>query len=437
MNTWDTVLFRWPFWLVLGAVLCAAGGWLYVQRVLVAHQIADAAVHGTPRGNLSDLYPRWLGARELLLRGRDPYSSDVTREIQAGYYGRPLDPSRPADPKDQQAFAYPVYVVFYLAPTVHLPFRTLQKAFFWLLIGLTLGSVSLWLRALQWPVAAWVQAVILALTLGSVPVLQGLKLQQLSLLVAALLAAAVALLSAGRPLEAGVFLAMATMKPQLVLPLLLWLGIWSIGDWRHRYRWMVSFLLCMTALVGASELWLPHWIARFWHAIGDYWQYTHAQPMLESLLTRPLGGLLEILFSGAVAIVCWRQRRQEANTHAFQAATCLVMVLTVLTMPTFSLYNQVLLLPAVLLLARDRKAVWGRSLIDRALLILLSALLAWPYVTSTVLAGLSFGLPPDLVQRGWALPGWTVLMLPVGVAAPMLLHGHRESFVADSERVPS
>ena len=61
--------------------------------------------------DLSDLYPRWLGARELLLHHRDPYSPEVTREIQIGYYGRPLDPSRPQDPRDQQGFAYPAYVV--------------------------------------------------------------------------------------------------------------------------------------------------------------------------------------------------------------------------------------------------------------------------------------------------------------------------------------
>ena len=101
-----------PLFQLLAALLCAVSMWIFVQRVVVMYQISDAAATGRPRGNLSDLYPRWLGARELLLRGRDPYSLAVTREIQAGYYGRPLDPSRPSDPKDQQAFAYPVYVVF-------------------------------------------------------------------------------------------------------------------------------------------------------------------------------------------------------------------------------------------------------------------------------------------------------------------------------------
>ena len=96
------------------------------------------------------LYPRWLGSRELLLHGRDPYSSEITREIQIGYYGRPLDASRPNDPGDQEAFAYPVYVAFLFAPTVRLPFPVVQKIFRWTLAGLTVLSVLLWLRVVNW-----------------------------------------------------------------------------------------------------------------------------------------------------------------------------------------------------------------------------------------------------------------------------------------------
>src|SRR5208283_2323024 len=133
-------------WLLL-AILCAAGVWLYASRVLIPYQISDAAMHGRPRGNLSDLYLHWVGARELLLNGRDPYGPDVTREIQQGYYGRPLDPARPADPRDQR-FAYPVYVVFCLAPTIHLPFEIVRRGFFWVLLGLTVATIPLWLRVL-------------------------------------------------------------------------------------------------------------------------------------------------------------------------------------------------------------------------------------------------------------------------------------------------
>ncbi len=141
--------------------------WFYVDRILIAYQREDAAEHGRPRGNLSDLYPRWLGARELLLRGRNPYSQEITIEIQKGYYGRALDPTRPDDPKDKEGFAYPVYVVFLLAPLIDLPFAVLQTAFYWFLALLTAASVWLWLRTLRWRLPAVSVGSCIVLTLGS------------------------------------------------------------------------------------------------------------------------------------------------------------------------------------------------------------------------------------------------------------------------------
>jgi hypothetical protein len=50
----------------------------------------------------------------------------VTREIQLGFYGRQIDPNNPSDPKDQVAFAYPLYVIFLFWPTTALPFHTVS-----------------------------------------------------------------------------------------------------------------------------------------------------------------------------------------------------------------------------------------------------------------------------------------------------------------------
>jgi len=428
---------RAHIWLVLAALLSAVGGWLYVQRVLIAHQIGYAAVHGTPRGNLSDLYPRWIGAQELLLHGRDPYSAEVTREIQAGYYGRPLDPSRPEDPKDQQAFAYPVYVVFYLAPAIHLGFGVVQRAFFWMLIGVTLASIPLWLRALSWPVSPSVQAAMMALTLGSMPVLQGLKLQQLTLLVAAMCALAMALLVAGRPIAAGVLLALASIKPQLVLLLLGWLALWTLADWRRRYPLAVSFLATMTILAAASEWYLPHWIPRFWRAIHEYQHYTGASSVMDKFMGPPWSWTFELLAFAATMGVCWRERRQPANSGAVAFTFSLVLATTVLIIPSLANYNQVLLIPALLVVAKESQTIWRESVPNRALFVVTICLIFWPWIASVVLAGLSFVLAPETVERGWAIPLWTAIQIPVGVAALMLFHYHQKTFTASAGRSTS
>jgi hypothetical protein len=421
-------IFHRPLWLVLAAVLAAAGVWLYAQRVLIRYQLADAAAHGRPRGNLSDLYPRWLGAKELLLHGRDPYSTEVAREIQAGYYGRPLDPSRPNDPTDEQGFAYPVYVVFCLAPTIGLPFALVQKSFFWILLVLTSASTLLWLRVLRWSAPLWTQISLLALTLGSVAVMQGLKLQQMSLLVAGLVAIAIALLVMDYAVAAGVLLALASMKPQLVMLLLVWLAIWTMADWRRRYRGAVSFLATMAILIAASEWYLPHWIPRFWQAVREYQSYTGAMSVTDKLIGAPWSRVLELLTFAATMRACWGERRQAANTSAFAFTISLVLATTILLVPTYAPYNQVLLIPAMLLLVKERRTIWQRSVANRVLFVITSGLILWPWMSSTVLAGLSFILPQDTVERAWAIPAWTVTQIPVGVAALMLVHYYQKTF---------
>ncbi len=255
--------------------------WFYVQCVLIPYEKADAAAHDRPRGNLSDLYPRWLGARELLLHHRNPYSDDFTLEIQKEYYGRALDPARPDDPKDQQAFAYPVYVVFLLAPLIGFSFHSVHVFFYWLLAGLTAASVLLWLRIIMWRLPWLATAICIMLALGSFPAVQGIKLQQLTLLVAALLAAAAACATGGYFFCAGALLALATIKPQLAWPLVVWLLAWAASDWRTRRKLLFGFALVSTLLLTGAEVVLPGWWRMFAAAIGHYRQYTHSQPVLE------------------------------------------------------------------------------------------------------------------------------------------------------------
>jgi hypothetical protein len=357
----------------------------------------------------------------------------VTRDIQQGYYGRPLDPARPGDPKDQQGFAYPVYVAFCLAPTIHLPFEIVRKGFFWVLLGLSLAAVPLWLRVLRWFVPLWAQAGLVILTIGSLPVMQGLKLQQMTLFVVALLAIAMALLASDRPIAAGIVLALATIKPQLVWLLLLWLMIWTLADWRRRYRWVASFLFTMAILFAASEWYLPHWIPRFLQAVRDYRNYTDAVSIMDKLVPAPWGWLPRVLATAATAHIGWKNRRIAEHTPEFATTVSLVLAVTVIIIPSYALYNQVMLLPALLTLLRERQLIRNRNRSSRALLSLAAVLLLWPWLASVVLTGLSFVLPLETVETAWAVPFWTALPLPVVVATMVLIRSYQKSFARQGE----
>lgn len=393
--------------------------WFYVDGVLIPHQKADAAAHSRPRGNLSDLYPRWLGSRELLLHGRDPYSPEITREIQIGYYGRILDANRLYDPKDQQSFAYPVYVAFLLAPTITLPFPAVQAGFRYFLIALVPATVLLWLFALRWRPKASTTVILLLLTLGSFPGLQGIKLQQLSVLVSALLAASVALLISGHLVLAGVVLALATIKPQLTVLIAAWLLLWGVSR-RERLGFVWGFAGTLAALVLAGQLVLPGWIPRFVDGLTAYQHYTGGGRSLLDVLTNPfLGKLIAAALIVGCAVFCWRLRAEPSDTGDFRLAMALVLALTVVVVPMFAPYNQLLLLPAIFLLLQHWEPIW-QSLAGRALAIVILAAIFWPWLVSLALLILSVFVPAPTVEQAWPLPLYTSFAIPLAVLAGLL-----------------
>jgi hypothetical protein len=407
--------------LLLVAALSAASMWFYVDKILVGHQIAEAAAHERPRGNLSDLYPRWLGARELLLHRRNPYGDDITIEIQKGYYGRALDARRAYDPKDQQGFAYPVYVVFLLAPLIGIQFHAVQLFFHWLLVGLTAASVALWLRTLRWKWSWLATAAAILLMLGSVPSVQGIKLQQLSLLVAALMATCAACVASGFLFSGGVLLALATIKPQLALPLVAWLVLWTVSDWPGRRKFLLGFGFAMALLLAGAEIVLPGWWRMFADALRQYHRYTQNQSVLDELV--PWWGAGKILAAGAVlgsAFVLWKIRRAPADSPQFGRAIALVMALTVLVVPMYAPYNQVLLVPAVLVLLRDRNRITSGS---RALRFCYAAgviALVWQWLASLGLS-ITFFFAPAVALDAWKWPFFATFALPVLVFALILM----------------
>src|SRR5579872_1587436 len=65
-----------PWLMLVFAVLVSVGVWHWAVALLLPASTAHALAIGRPIGNNSDLYPRWLGACEMLLLHRDPYSAE-------------------------------------------------------------------------------------------------------------------------------------------------------------------------------------------------------------------------------------------------------------------------------------------------------------------------------------------------------------------------
>src|SRR5262249_23524557 len=196
-------------------------------------------------------------------------------------------------------FAYPVYVAFVLASSIFLPFSVVHTIFFWLLLFLTALTVVLWAKVIHWQLPRTILAALIVFVLGSFPAVQGLKLQQLSLLVFALISISVVSLVHGRYWIAGIVLALSTIKPQLTLLLIFWLLLWGLSDLSRRRGLIYGFGLTMATLLIGAEFLLPGWIWRFRDALAAYAQYTGGLGSTLEVLITPLLGR----FVAAVLVV--------------------------------------------------------------------------------------------------------------------------------------
>ena len=286
-------------WLLLSA-LSAASMTYYVTEIWSANQ---------PPG-FSDLYAPWWAAHELLLHGRNPYSPAVAHEIQTVIYGAPVTPSANDPSGLAGGFAYPPYAVLLLWPMIYLPFAAAQKVFLFAAVLATLLNLTLWLRALRLRPTA-VHWVMLALfVLGSFPALQALKLQNLSLLAAALIAISIFLLSSNRFVLAGIFLAASTFKPQFTVVLIPWLLVWTLADWRARRPLAESFLGTMLLLGLVSEWLVPGWIPGFLHIVSAYRRYTYGHSLLDVWFAPTFGPIASVILVLAALAVGWRHRAE-------------------------------------------------------------------------------------------------------------------------------
>ncbi|HTS04934.1 MAG TPA: glycosyltransferase family 87 protein [Candidatus Eisenbacteria bacterium] len=402
-------------WLLLAVFTCAVT-LAYRQRILLPWEHYINVERGSLKAEMGDLYPRWVGTRELLLHGRNPYGPEVSHEIQTAFYGHAIEQTynKPeAKILDEQRFAYPVYVVFLLAPTMDLDFAKVQKwapVAFGIFVAL---SVWLWLRVLDWRISHLSTVALILIVLSTPQMLQGFRLHQIGLFVFFLLALASWCVVREHLFLAGVLLALSTIKPQTVVLCVVWFLLWTLGGWKNRWRLAGGFAAATIALVGAGELLLPRWPQYFLEGVEDYPKYFWTTSLTRLVLGNWIGGSLSIAAIGLLLAYAWSKRRVAAQSADFVELLSMFFVASALVLPLLIPFNQGLLLLPVFMLLRDWRTLpnYGRKAFV--------GLLAWPVIAASIL----LIHPPDThsITRTPFLPSALILLTPFLVCVLMFL----------------
>lgn len=359
-----------------------------------------------------DFYPIWLTGRALLLHRVNPYTPEMTRDIQTGLYGHVMDSGRAADyPIDYRAFSYPLYTDLLAAPVLPLSFDWVRRLLTLLLVPMTAFSVILWFAALGVRVRISTLAIATVLTLVSYPVIEGLYAEQMGLFAGFALAVCIYALTINRFFLAGTALAVASVKPQMIWLIAPCLLLWSVSDWKNRKRFALTFCGCTMLFLVASEALIPGWFAGWWRIVTRYSSYT-LPPLPQFILGKWMGNAVAVALVLFALAVAWRARREPAITSGFSLACCEILGITALLLPTAgAVYDEIILLPAIFwIFSRAMKLAHAR-LPMRILVGCGIVALAWEWMFASAVSICDLFWPSLAHSRA-------LLILPTRMAAP-------------------
>jgi hypothetical protein len=272
----------------------------------------------------TDFLVHWMGARELLMNGISPYSDLTALKIQVAIYGRPARPG-----EHEFRVAYPLYSTAIFAPFAMLSDFTLARAL-WMtsLQAALLALVFLSLQLTAWRPGILVLALLLVFSLLWYHALRGIINGNAVILVAFLIGAALLALKSGKDELAGVLLAFTTIKPQVVVILLLFIFIWVISS--RRWPVIFWFLVTLVFLTLAGLAFVPDWPLQNLREVLRYPGYNPPgtpgaafQEWWPGIGARLGWGLT--IFMAALLLVEWWQAR-KSDFPWFLWAACLTLV---------------------------------------------------------------------------------------------------------------
>jgi hypothetical protein len=352
--------------------------WLILALLLVLLIAAESFALYTvftsnfPGGN--DFFVRWLGGREYLLHGTNPFDHSIAEKAQITMFGHL---ARPED-KDQAYFAYPLYTLYLFWPLSLVPYAWAQAIWMTLLQFILLGSTIFAIRLAHWHPPTWLFWLTIFWGILFYNGARAIILGQFSILVGLFLLLGLWAIERRRDGWAGVFLSLTTIKPQMVFLVLAFLLLWALV--RRRWRLIGSFVGSILFLVGSSMLLVPTWPLDFVRNAVAYSDYVAFGTPLENLLhflfpapvAAPLVVALSALFCLALLPGWWLALHSQPGGYTW-AVLSTIIVGSLVTFRSATANQMILYLPIFFFFRRltGRRAALTAALIEIGLAVVM------------------------------------------------------------------
>ena len=223
---------------------------------LVNYQFANNNHGGT------DFLVHYTGARATIFEGINPYSDEVATRIQIAAYGHPAE-----GVEHELRAAFPLYAIFLFAPFSIIGNYVLARAVWMTVLEAALILMAfLSPRLVDWKPDIKLYGGILLFSLIWYHSARGILNGNAVILISLLITAALLMIKKGQDAQAGLLLAITTIKPDLILIFLTFVLFWAI--YQKRWKLIIWFLGSMIVFIGLSLILIPGWIYQyFWEVL--------------------------------------------------------------------------------------------------------------------------------------------------------------------------
>lgn len=338
--------------------------WIWILAAIVAVVVAVFLTIGNyhyaslnPGGN--DFLVHWMGTRSYITEGLSPYSDEVALRIQNMVYGRPAQAG-----EHELRVAYPLYSIIFFLPFALIKDFTMARAIWMTVLEIALVVLCfLSLRLTRWKPTPLILMLLLLFSLFWYHGLRALILGNAVVLVTLLLVGALLAIRSGADELGGVLLAFATIKPQVVVVLLIFITLWAVT----RRRWKIIFWLYGTValLSGASALLMPDWIMQNLREVIRYPAYNPpgTPAAVFSVYMPGIGAQIGrgvSIFLGVVLLIEWFLSLR-GDFRAFLWTVCLTLVASQWIGIQTDPGNFIVLYPALILVLAMWDERWHHS----------------------------------------------------------------------------
>ena len=322
---------------------------------LLSLAILSYAIHSLTVGNtLGGDFLVFHLAGNAALKGDNPYSNEVARQVQLQFHKQLAGPL-----EDQVGFAYPPYALFILLPLLHLPFAWASAIWMaFLILSVFFLLFSAYPRAPRW--------VVFSLFL-LYPFDFGIILGNFNVLVAAVLVWLYARMTSAEPdrpslqILGGLMLAWTLIKPQFSWLFAAFLLLAALK--RREWPFIISFSISLAAFITSSYLLVPNWPGLWLERLQKYSIYNQTWLDIIFFLRQFLSpaaaqaaGIILLFVLLLVGIQLYRRWKQDKLQNLLLWAWCGLTVF--LAHPRGKSYEHLVFLIPLLTWLLERKSRW-------------------------------------------------------------------------------